>query len=87
MTDYLALDVLDDLGLLEPIPRREIIKASLRARDVWEQQVLSGGAPRCRVCGCTDDDCFDCYVRTGAPCCWVEADLCSACEATMEAAS
>ena len=33
----------------------------------------------CRVCGCTDDDCARCIVRTGAPCWWVEADLCSAC--------
>ena len=34
---------------------------------------------KCRVCGCTDDDCTDCYVRTGEPCFWVEDDLCSAC--------
>ena len=33
----------------------------------------------CRVCGCTDEDCTDCYQRTGAPCHWVETDLCSAC--------
>ena len=35
--------------------------------------------PACRVCGCTDDDCYDCYERTGDPCYWVETDLCSAC--------
>ena len=35
---------------------------------------------RCRVCGCTDDDCSDCIARTGTPCHWVEDDLCSACE-------
>lgn len=34
---------------------------------------------RCRVCGCTDDDCSQCIERTGAPCHWVEPDLCSAC--------
>lgn len=34
----------------------------------------------CRVCGCTDLDCRGCYERTGTPCHWVEADLCSACE-------
>ncbi len=34
---------------------------------------------RCRVCGCTDDDCSGCIERTGHPCCWVEDDLCSAC--------
>jgi hypothetical protein len=34
---------------------------------------------RCRVCGCTDDDCSYCIERTGSPCYWVEEDLCSAC--------
>ena len=34
---------------------------------------------RCRVCGCTDDDCLRCMLRTGEPCFWFETDLCSAC--------
>jgi hypothetical protein len=35
--------------------------------------------PRCRVCGCTEyTACAD--PRTGEPCRWVAADLCSACE-------
>jgi len=38
------------------------------------------GSRRCRVCGCTDEDCSGCIERTGEPCHWVEADLCSACE-------
>ena len=33
----------------------------------------------CRVCGCTEADCSGCVARTGSPCHWVEADLCSAC--------
>lgn len=33
----------------------------------------------CRVCGCTDGDCRGCIERTGYPCSWVDADLCSAC--------
>ena len=33
----------------------------------------------CRTCGCTDEDCSQCFARTGTPCWWVEADLCSAC--------
>lgn len=33
----------------------------------------------CRKCGCTDLDCSGCIERTGAPCHWVEPDLCSAC--------
>lgn len=34
---------------------------------------------KCRVCGCTDDDCSQCIEKTGKPCFWVELDLCSAC--------
>jgi hypothetical protein len=34
---------------------------------------------KCRVCGCTDDDCRQCIEKIGAPCYWVEPDLCSAC--------
>jgi len=37
------------------------------------------GVRRCRICGCTDDDCHQCIEKTGQPCHWVEADLCSAC--------
>ena len=33
----------------------------------------------CQVCGCTDNDCRGCVARTGQPCFWVAADLCSAC--------
>lgn len=39
---------------------------------------------RCRVCGCTDDDCSQCIEKTGEPCHWVEADLCSACAEASE---
>ncbi|MDR2020651.1 MAG: hypothetical protein LBQ14_07810 [Treponema sp.] len=38
-----------------------------------------GTVRRCRVCGCTDDDCRQCVEKTGHPCHWVEEDLCSAC--------
>jgi hypothetical protein len=34
---------------------------------------------KCRVCGCSDDDCRGCIERTGSPCSWVEENLCSAC--------
>jgi ParB family chromosome partitioning protein len=37
------------------------------------------GVRRCRVCGCSDDDCRGCIERTGKPCHWVAQDLCSAC--------
>lgn len=36
-------------------------------------------ARACRVCGCTEDNCSQCVEKTGAPCSWVEDDLCSAC--------
>lgn len=40
----------------------------------------SSGLPRrCRSCGCTEEDCTRCALRTGGPCSWVEDDLCSAC--------
>lgn len=38
---------------------------------------------KCRVCGCTDDNCRQCVERTGHPCSWVEDDLCSACKTTV----
>ena len=36
---------------------------------------------RCRICGCTEDNCGNCVERTGQPCYWIEPDLCSACSA------
>lgn len=41
---------------------------------------------RCRVCGCTDDNCTQCIQRTGHPCHWIASDLCSACPAELQAA-
>jgi hypothetical protein len=35
---------------------------------------------KCRECGCTNEDCRQCIARNGAPCHWVEIDLCSACK-------
>lgn len=34
---------------------------------------------KCRVCGCTQEDCHRCTERTGYLCSWAEDDLCSAC--------
>jgi ParB/RepB/Spo0J family partition protein len=34
---------------------------------------------KCRICGCTEDNCKQCIVKTGKPCTWIEKDLCSAC--------
>lgn len=56
-----------DAGLAEP-------------RDTDDAIIRSAGycVRTCRACGCTDDDCAKCIERTGQPCSWVEADLCSA---------
>src|SRR4051794_23354949 len=29
---------------------------------------LAAGLRRCRECGCTDEDCAECFARTGRPC-------------------
>lgn len=34
---------------------------------------------KCKMCGCTDNDCRQCIKRTGRPCYWFDQDLCSAC--------
>lgn len=47
-----------------------------------ELEILDASASfikKCRVCGCTDNDCLVCIKKQGFPCWWVEADLCSAC--------
>lgn len=57
----------------------------LGRQSLWRVQVPTdpGTAfdqPRCRVCGCTDDDCSQCIAATGEPCSWAEHDLCSRCD-------
>lgn len=42
-----------------------------------------GQVRACRVCGCTEADCRQCIEKTGQPCVWVAATLCSACEGDM----
>lgn len=36
---------------------------------------------RCRVCGCTEENCRQCIEASGQPCHWIETDLCSRCDA------
>ena len=73
----------DVLGHHQP---RGVGSAALRRKEIAEH-AASAEAPaaicvteRCRVCGCTDADCRKCIEKTGEPCHWVEADLCSACQ-------
>lgn len=42
---------------------------------------------KCRVCSCTQDDCTGCIERTGAPCYFIEDNLCSACVGEVKAAA
>jgi len=43
-----------------------------------EQREMFGGW-KCRVCGCTQENCEGCVEKTGEPCIWISASLCSAC--------
>ena len=63
----------------EPI-RMNMLKAMVLDEVALEQ------AGACRRCGCSDRDCSECVERTGEPCWWVEADLCSACATPEEIA-
>ena len=86
---YLDRSCRPERPLLDAIERRPLERAAEeiaplvapRTSDdpLWSQQVR-----RCRVCGCTDDDCRQCIAKTGVPCHWVEDDLCSACVSTLE---
>lgn len=63
------------------------------AENAWRRRARRATrGPRCRVCGChmcscTDDEYRMCYERTGAPCWWVEPNLCSACAEQGDASS
>jgi len=47
--------------------------------DKGTRQEMTGESRKCRVCGCTEYNCWQCIEKTGSPCWWVESDLCSAC--------
>ncbi len=57
----------------------EYVDRKVRTGDGRMFRVIVEEIQACRVCGCTDDDCHQCIMRTGEPCSWVEPDLCSAC--------
>ena len=60
--------------------RKELIQVAAVAVAAVES-LDRAGPSTCRVCGCTDDDCSQCIEAAGAPCYWVEKDLCSRCSA------
>lgn len=53
--------------------------ARRRGRRTGRLRDLKSG--RCRICGCTEDDCSDCVEATGEACSWVDdaRTLCSRC--------
>lgn len=54
--------------------------ATPEIRRLISTGITPPNTPRCcRVCGCTDDNCSRCVLKTGEPCFWIEPDLCSAC--------
>jgi hypothetical protein len=62
-------------------PHRVVGTASFRGAAV---DAIISGIKKCRVCHCTDADCSQCIAKTGAPCTWVEPNLCSACADEIE---
>lgn len=50
----------------------------MQSPQMIDQQQKTG-LQKCRLCGCTNDNCSGCIHRTGEPCHWVDEDLCSAC--------
>jgi PRTRC genetic system protein E len=63
-----------------PAPKRKKSDPKGQQSDPADTETV----PKCRECGCTEDNCTQCVEKTGKPCHWVETDLCSACVKTDE---
>jgi hypothetical protein len=78
----ICLDRPGGLGCSECVSEdcERVQRVELEREEFW-QAIEDLGAPSCRVCGCTDDDCSGCIARTGRPCAWVPGEdaLCTAC--------
>ena len=70
--DRIKLELRSRATADSPFPATRSMERELRAAFLFDD-------PVCRRCGCTDSDFSACVARTGAPCVWVEPDLCSAC--------
>lgn len=78
--------LLDGIPGAQALSQLEVIELPAPSMTAWTAPSLEiSEFPKCRVCGCTDDDCRQCIDRTGAPCSWVpeqgneEGPICSAC--------
>lgn len=58
--------------------------AEEQSRQSAAPAAAESGVRTCRVCGCTEEDCRQCIEKTGSPCHWVGADLCSACAPELQ---
>ena len=77
--DALSLVRAPHLGVGAECADRKRALRGVRLRRVRPAAAMSAAVRACCVCGCTDDDCSGCVGRTGEPCHWVGANLCSAC--------
>lgn len=73
---------LDEVLIDRGMGRGHASNVAHEARD-WLVRNPAGSPAerRCRICGCVEAECARCILLTGEPCEWVEADLCSACQA------
>lgn len=64
----------------------EDVKKLIDAAQLELKTILPDNASeqKCRVCGCTENNCEQCIKLTGHPCHWVEVDLCSACQDAID---
>lgn len=70
----------NEMQIVQTCETRPAPILSQRRDPILRKEAMQGvKRRRCRVCKCTDDDCRQCVEKTGAPCHWVEGDLCSAC--------
>jgi PRTRC genetic system protein E len=71
----------DPMGNINLSFEKDIDTTGLEGEEVEPVEIITNTEPerKCRVCGCTQDNCKQCIEKTGQPCSWVEYDLCSAC--------
>lgn len=88
MTGLLTVGDIYDWAQRKDTPRKmreeivqtiEILKSGAAPPSAAQKHAKRVKDRKCRVCGCTEDDCRQCIEATGHPCTWVEEDLCSRC--------
>jgi ParB/RepB/Spo0J family partition protein len=67
----------------EPV-QGKLIKPAKKKKGGEAAAPAAPEEPRCRECGCTEDNCERCIRTTGEPCSWTGPDLCSRCAKEKE---